>query len=103
MSEIAVRDVPERGRYQVSVGGEVAGFVTYHDAGQVRTFLHTEVAAAFEGRGVGSALVHRALDDTRQRGLAVRPACPFVAAWIRRHPDYLDLVVPHARAQVAGG
>jgi predicted GNAT family acetyltransferase len=44
-------------------------------------------------RGLGSALVAGALDDARARGLRVVPICPFVDAYIRRHPDYADLVV----------
>jgi predicted GNAT family acetyltransferase len=45
-----------------------------------------------EGSGVGSALVAGALDDIRSRGLRVVPLCPFVAAFIRRHSEYADLV-----------
>jgi uncharacterized protein len=48
----------------------------------------------FEGKGVGAALVQGVLDDVRARGLKVRPCCPFVAAYIRRHPEYEDLVAP---------
>jgi uncharacterized protein len=36
--------------------------------------------------------VRGALDDMRARGLKVAPVCPFVAAYIRRHPEYADLV-----------
>ena len=38
-------------------------------------------------------LARYALDDARSRGLRVRPRCPFIKSWIRRHPDYQDLVV----------
>jgi predicted GNAT family acetyltransferase len=55
--------------------------------------LHTEVAPELEGRGFGSALVGHALDEARERGLRVVPLCPFVDAFIRRHPAYADLVV----------
>jgi predicted GNAT family acetyltransferase len=44
------------------------------------------------------------LDDVRRRSLVVVPRCPFIAAYIRRHPDdYLDLVVPGLRARVTEG
>jgi len=56
--------------------------------------VHTDVATSVEGSGVGSALVAGALDDIRARGLRVVPVCPFVAAYVRRHPGYADLVAP---------
>ena len=46
---------------------------------------------SLEGQGIGGLLVRGALDDVRGRGLAVLPICPFVQAWMSRHPDYADL------------
>jgi predicted GNAT family acetyltransferase len=91
-SEIAVRDRPEAGRYELTTGGETAGFVTYRLGPGVITFLHTEVDPAREGAGLASRLVAYALDDARSRGLTVRPMCPFVSAYIDRHPGYRDLL-----------
>src|SRR3712207_7478230 len=52
---------------------------------------HTEVDDQFEGRGIGSALARGELDAARADGLDVLPLCPFMAAYIRDHPDdYLD-------------
>lgn len=50
------------------------------------------VPDAVGGRGIAARLTRHALDWARNEGLEVRPACPFVASWIRRHPDYADLV-----------
>jgi predicted GNAT family acetyltransferase len=72
--------------------GEVAGSAFYEVDGTVITFTHTEVSPVHEGKGVGGTLVRAALDDVRGRGLRVRPQCPFVAAWIDKHPDYADLL-----------
>ena len=47
---------------------------------------------AIEGHGVGSKLVRGALDAARDQGLRVVPQCPFVAAYIKRHPEYEDLL-----------
>ena len=55
-------------------------------------FTHTEVVPQFEGQGLGSRLAKFALDDVRRRGLQVVPVCTFVAGYIRRHPEYHDLV-----------
>ena len=47
----------------------------------------------FEGQGLGARLARFALDDARERGLRVVPLCPFIAAFVKRHPEYQDLVV----------
>jgi predicted GNAT family acetyltransferase len=90
--EVLIGDVPDARRYEARIGDELAGFAAYRlEPGHI-TFTHTEVGAAHEGRGVGSQLARTALDDARTRGLRVTPLCPFIAAWIRRHPAYADLV-----------
>jgi predicted GNAT family acetyltransferase len=58
---------------------------------------HTEVEPEYAGQGLGDELAREALDDVRRRGLILVPLCPFIAAYIRRHPEYLDLVVPERR------
>jgi uncharacterized protein len=94
-SEIVVSDDPAAARYEIAIDGRLAGFVTYRlRPTQAITFLHTEIDPDLERRGYGSRLVRAALDDARMRGLAVRPVCPFVAAFIEEHADeYGDLVV----------
>ncbi len=92
-ADIRVVDDPGAARYQALLDGEVAGYAVYERQGNVVVFLHTEVEPDFEGRGVGSRLAAGALDDVRARGLAVVPRCPFIAAYIERHPAYGDLVV----------
>jgi len=54
--------------------------------------VHTEVPESAEGKGVGSALARAALDHARREDLSVVPRCPFMASYIRRHPEYGDLV-----------
>jgi predicted GNAT family acetyltransferase len=89
---LAVKDNPEAQRYEGWAGPDLAGVVDYHLQPGLMTILHTEVARDFEGKGVGSLLVARALDDVRARGLKVLVVCPFVRAYIQRHPEYADLV-----------
>ncbi|HEY6963516.1 MAG TPA: GNAT family N-acetyltransferase [Gaiellaceae bacterium] len=89
---MTVRDNPEQSRYEITVDGQLAGFVVYRDGGDTLTMVHTEVDPEWEGQGVGSALVKEALDDVRARGLEIRPTCPFVAEYVKRHPEYGDLV-----------
>jgi predicted GNAT family acetyltransferase len=102
VSDLSVTDQPDANRYEARIGGELAGVVEYVRAGNVIVLAHTEVDPAFEGRGVGGGLARGALDDVRARGgLEVVPTCPFIAAWIGRHPEYVDLVTPSMRAQFA--
>jgi predicted GNAT family acetyltransferase len=73
-------------------------------------FIHTEVPHALKGQGIASRLIQVALEDARTRHLAVIPFCPFVAGYIRRHPDdkaivhpdYLDLVEAEAPSRANG-
>ncbi|NNE77227.1 MAG: N-acetyltransferase [Pricia sp.] len=56
---------------------------------------HTEVPQTLEGQGVGSALVSKVLDYIRKENVKMAPLCPFVAAYLKRHPDMAeDLLAP---------
>jgi len=56
---------------------------------------HTEVPGVLEGKGVGSALIHKVLDFIREEGLKMAPLCPFVAVYLKRHPEEArDLLAP---------
>ena len=78
-------------RYELTVEGHLAA--TYYEiSGNVITFIHTEVPPELGGKGVGSKLVKGALDQVRADGLKVIAQCPFVKAYIEKHPDYADLL-----------
>jgi len=87
----AVRDNTEKNRFELEVDGYVAFSVYRHSPGVV-TFVHTEVPPELEGRGVGSQLAKGALDIVRSRGEKVIANCPFIAAYIKRHAEYQDLL-----------
>lgn len=92
MSELVVQDNPQELRYEALRDGALVGLIRYRTEPGVVVLVHTEVEEAVEGTGVGSQLVRGALDDIRARGLRLVPVCPFVAAYLRRHPEYADLV-----------
>lgn len=94
---VEVADNPNEERYEIRVGGELAGFTQYRQRPAGLAFIHTEIDDRFEGQGLGSKLVSYALGDARQRGLAVLPFCPFVRSYIERHPECLDLVPEEKR------
>ena len=90
-----IRDNPDVERYELLVDDTVVGEIQYHRrrSSDRIAFIHTEVAPSLEGHGLGAKLVEGALDDVRAHGLHVVPICPFVATFVRRHPEYEDLVV----------
>jgi uncharacterized protein len=78
-------------RYELAVDGHIAA--TYYElAGPMITFVHTEVPLELGGKGIGSKLIKGALDQVRSEGLKVIAQCPFVKAYIDKHPDYADLL-----------
>lgn len=87
-----VIDVPEQSRYEIRLDGERVGLLDYYVNGDTLTIPHTEIDPAYGGRGLGGELVKGALDDIRDRGLAVAPACSFVRHYLAEHPEYADLV-----------
>jgi predicted GNAT family acetyltransferase len=91
MSDLSVKNNEAESRFEVFDGETRIGFAAYQKATHLVVFTHTEIDPGHEGRGVGSTLVRAALDSVRAEGLAVLPICPFVHAWMARHPDYADL------------
>lgn len=80
-----------RMRYELDVDDEQA-VVEYVRDGETLFLTHTGVPPTLEGRGIGSELVRAVLEDVRRRELRIVPQCPFVAAYIRRHPEWEPLV-----------
>ncbi len=78
-------------RYELTVDGHLAA--TYYEvADNIISFIHTEVPPELGGKGIGSKLVKGALDQVRADGLKVIAQCPFVKAYIDKHPDYANLL-----------
>jgi uncharacterized protein len=97
MSDLHLSDAAEAQRYEARLEDRVVAYIEYRPSGEARMLTHTEVNADMEGKGVGSAIVKYALEDIRARGERVVPMCPFVAAYLQRHPEYVDLVHPLQR------
>ena len=91
-AELAVRDNPERNRFEIDLGDGSFAIAEYTlPAGKIM-FTHTEVPEAHGGKGVAKLLISGALATARERGLKVIPICPFVAAYIQRHAEEQDLL-----------
>ena len=87
-----VTDNPQASRYELWLGTTGAGLIEYRSEPGVVFLIHTQVDPAFAGRRLGERLVAGALADLRARGLKLVPLCPFIRAYLRRHPDQADLV-----------
>lgn len=89
---MTLTDNKELSRYELWDDDQLVGFAEYHFHGDELAFLHTEIRAEYEGKGLGGQLIHESLADAGARGLKVLPYCPFVRSWLRKHPDHQDLV-----------
>ena len=67
------------------------GVADYEREGDRITFTHTEVPTAARGQGAGDQLARAGMEYARAEGLKVVPQCPFIASWLREHPEYEDL------------
>jgi len=90
MSE-GVRNNTALNRFELEVDGQLA-VAYYRMTPGVITFVHTEVPQALSGRGVATKLIRGALEMVRAQGLKVVPQCPFVSAFMGKHPEYNDLL-----------
>lgn len=75
-------------RYEVWSDEKLAGFAAYDQRGDLTVFTHTEIDDAFAYQGLGKVLAAGALDDVVAKGGTIVPVCPFIAGYLRKHPDY---------------
>ena len=98
-SALSILDVPERRRFEARLGSEIVGFTQYDTRSGEFAILHTEIDPVYEGKGFGSQLAAGVLDAARGSGLKVVVRCPFISAYVRRHPeDYPDIDLDAGRA-----
>jgi hypothetical protein len=84
----------ETDRFSIAVDTQKVGFTEYVDRDGQRIFPHTEVADEFEGRGLATILIGEALQATRDGGLRIVAVCPLVAAFVKKHHEFDDVVDP---------
>ena len=91
--EVVRNDAAER--YEILVGGTVAGFSVFAPDEHGRlVFPHTEIDPAFGGRGLASVLIAQALATTREQGKRIVAICPMVKAYVEKHHDFDDILDP---------
>jgi len=87
---------PQQQRFEMALDGKLAR-LDYQITGNRIALTHTEVPPEFQDRGIAAELAKAALDYAREFGLLVIPSCPYVADYLKRHPEYQEIVDPEYR------
>lgn len=102
-----VQDLPAESRYVlIDLGDDGAqsieiGEESYVDVGDERVLFHTGVSDAYSGQGLASTLVRAVVDDSIAAGKSIVPVCPYVVAWLSKHPEYRGHVVERRGDHIA--
>ena len=91
-----IRDEREAKRYALEVDGQTS-VVTYNLIEGGLMVTETLVPEALEGRGIASRLARHVLADVKARGLVILPVCPFFAGYLKKHPEWAEIVHPTYR------
>lgn len=90
MSELVRNE--QKKRFEVEAEGHTA-FIEYMiDNDGIMYLTHTEVPRALEGKGVGKYIVEKSLNYLKDNGFKLAPLCPFVAAYLKRHPEWQEIL-----------
>jgi len=100
MSEFLVTNNQTAKRFELTVDGETAELVYWLQPDSI-SFVHTGVPEKLRGHGIAQKLAVAGLEFARETKLTVVPLCPFVAEYIKRHPEYLDIVREDHRARIS--
>jgi predicted GNAT family acetyltransferase len=91
--EPTIIDADAAQRYEARFGDDLAGFLDYVVIRDRIALIHTEALSGYQGQGIGALLAQFALDDARRRKLGVIVTCPYVRAYVEKHPESHDIVL----------
>ena len=93
MIEVRHNNDDKHGSFEASIEGNKAGLMTYTWAGEERFIIdHTEVEAAYNGKGVGKEMLIKAVEFARQNNKKIIPLCPFAKATFQKNADLQDFL-----------
>lgn len=98
-TENPVKNNEAESQFEWTAGGQIAVLTYRLEPGSI-VFLHTGVPERLQGHGIAGKLAAAGLQFARQKGWTVIPLCPFVAGYLKRHQEYLDLVQKEHRGRV---
>jgi predicted GNAT family acetyltransferase len=87
--EVSVQQNEEERKFYADVDGHEA-VVEYARMGDVYNLAHTYVPEELRGKGVANKLVQGTLDEIKRQGAKFLPSCPFVQAFVKKHPEYQE-------------
>jgi len=92
LSKLEVVHNPAQKRFEIQIGDQIA-MVKYILGSSEIIFTHTEVPEVFEGHGIAGKIAKVAVEYAKAQGLRIRPMCPYMAEYIKRHPEYHSITV----------
>ena len=89
-SKVEVIHNKEKKQFEMQLGDQIA-MVKYILGSSEIIFTHTEVPEEFEGHGIASKIAKVAVEYSKAQGMRIRPLCPYMSAYIKRHPEYQSI------------
>lgn len=102
MAEVTITHDPERERFVLHLGDELASLLDYHRGAGAVDLVHARTQPRHRGQGLAGQVTAAALDHARAHEWQVRPSCPYVRTWMQDHPESQDLVPEADRARLFG-
>lgn len=93
MEEYVLINNTDSNQYEFHIDGYIPKIEYVKSANGEIYLTHTEVPYELEGRGIGSQLAYKVLEDIKTQGLRLVPLCPFVAGYIKKHPEWKEIVM----------
>lgn len=97
LQQLEIVDNPAAGRFEAHHRGELLGYLTYEMTNGVMRLPHTYVMPPARGQNIAAMLVQEAMETARSRNASVMPICWYVEVFMRRHPEYQDLLADPSR------
>ncbi len=94
---IPLRKNEEKKRFEIFIDG-LPAFIDYKEMGEQIALIHTETDKQLAGRGAATAVVEKTLQWIEEQNKTLLPFCPYVFAYIQRHPEWKKIVDPRFNA-----
>ena len=89
--EVKIKENTEKKRFEVEVENKIA-LIEYIRAEDKMYLTHTEVPTELEGKGIASSMAKQVLQHIKDENLKLVPLCPFIASYIKRHPEWKEIL-----------
>ncbi len=81
----------EKQRFEINIDGYFA-FIDYKERGDTISLVHTEAAPELAGKGAAAAVVEKTLQYISDNNKSLKPFCPYIFTYIKRHPEWKRIV-----------